>query len=168
MSMAEALDDDWLAGPSSQCTDSTSHALGGDSVWEIQSFDGEGSVEEEDGSEGRWTRPATVSGTNMESGLVSDESFSQPMGNLRLTNAQFSSLSNAAHAHPLLTPPPSEVAPTLKRKVDKGNAFSSGSLSPPPTPTGPGHMADATAATHNGTSRGSPRRSTRARKSIRL
>ncbi|ORX34954.1 kinase-like domain-containing protein [Kockovaella imperatae] len=96
MTMAEALEHEWLAGPSSQHSESQPLALGGDSVWDILSFDEDPEPEDDlftnDGDalsddEGRWTRPATVSGTNMESavGGLSDESFSQPMNNLRLT-----------------------------------------------------------------------------------
>ena len=99
MTMAEALEHEWLAGPSSQRSESQPVALGGDSTWEINSFDNDSDQEpdlftNEDArsdDEGRWTRPGTVSGTNMESALdsridsgLSDESFSQPMGNLRL------------------------------------------------------------------------------------
>ena len=99
MTMAEALEHEWLAGPSSQHSESQPMALGGDSVWDINSFDEDDREEDlftnddeapSDEEEGRWTRPATVSGTNMESFMGgtsghSDESFSQPMGNLRLT-----------------------------------------------------------------------------------
>ena len=96
MTMAEALEHEWLAGPSSQHSESQPQALGGDSVWEINSFDNDDEEREDDlftnngdamSDDGRWTRPATVSGTNMESAIGggSDESFSQPMNNLRLT-----------------------------------------------------------------------------------
>ena len=95
--MAEALEHAWLAGPSSQRSDSQgAAALGGDSVWEIESFDesyrfGQDSEMDIGGGESlqsgdtRWTRPSTISGTNMESQVYgSDESFSQPMGLLHL------------------------------------------------------------------------------------
>ncbi|ORY22963.1 kinase-like domain-containing protein [Naematelia encephala] len=77
MSMNEALDHEWLAGPSSQHSESQRQVLGGDSMWDIQSFD-------QSPRDDLWTRPMTVSGTNLESAfdLDSSESFSQPLEKL--------------------------------------------------------------------------------------
>ncbi|WRT63499.1 uncharacterized protein IL334_000404 [Kwoniella shivajii] len=95
--MAQALDHEWLSGPSSQITASqpqSQHILGGDSVWSIESFDED--YPPSNGADlygdntnddlGRWSRPMTASGTNYESlgEYPSEESFSQPMGNLHL------------------------------------------------------------------------------------
>lgn len=93
LSMPEALVHAWLATPSSQSGESQSqiNKLGGDSVWSIESFDPDQerfeSDEVEDGE--RWSRPMTASGTNFESDIPSDGSFSQPMGNLQLTPSRF-------------------------------------------------------------------------------
>ncbi|WVW81634.1 hypothetical protein I302_103629 [Kwoniella bestiolae CBS 10118] len=106
LSMRQALDHEWLSGPSSQISESqlpASQALGGDSVWSIESFDDQFPLDQNNnnnhssdpmngdqvGSEegiGRWSRPMTASGTNYESlgEYGSEESFSQPMGNLHL------------------------------------------------------------------------------------
>jgi serine/threonine protein kinase len=79
MTMAEALNHDWLAGPSSQQSQPNHGPLGGDSMWEIKSFDDEEKDSvmfgSEVGSEGGWTRPGTVSGTNLESRLGGGSSF---------------------------------------------------------------------------------------------
>jgi hypothetical protein len=99
MTMAQALNHEWLAGPSSQQTESQRHGLGGDSVWEIESLDddynygggsGDGIADADldghhyngytsgtgtgtgvDGDDRRqdWSRPMTASGTNLESGM---------------------------------------------------------------------------------------------------
>ncbi|OCF71335.1 CAMK protein kinase [Kwoniella mangroviensis CBS 8886] len=110
LTMRQALDHEWLSGPSSQISESqvpASQALGGDSVWSIESFDDQFPLDQNpnqdgyssdplngndanvDGSTediGRWSRPMTASGTNYESlgEYGSEESFSQPMGNLHL------------------------------------------------------------------------------------
>lgn len=187
--MAEALEHEWLAGPSSQPQDLQQEE---GPKFPIQDFI------EDDGPAGEdmvrsWSRPATDSGTNMESGWRgSDASFSQPMGNLNLGTPSSSRhdevLSVARHEAldatsssfgmtvdpPLQTPrsermPPLEPAVQRKRKPDDGgdlDPFSSGSLSPPPpegvdiTPTAPIRLANKTSA--------SPRRSSRPRKSLRL
>lgn len=103
MTMDEALDHEWLVGPSSQTTESQRQRLGGDSMWAIESFEDEDSVEMDDGYQ--WTRPTTVSGTNFESGIGGDfeESFSQPMGLLRIDrgdagHGRFSKVTEEIHA----------------------------------------------------------------------
>ena len=78
--MEEALDHVWLAGPSSQTSESQRQKLGGDSMWFIESFDEDGCPAQVEGPDYQWTRPTTVSGTRGES----EESFSQPMGHLRI------------------------------------------------------------------------------------
>lgn len=86
MTMASALAHEWLSGPLSQPAESQKPGLGGDSAWSIESFESQLSDGAVANSEGRTTRPMTVSGTNLESGLGGDsrDSFSQPMGNLSL------------------------------------------------------------------------------------
>jgi serine/threonine/tyrosine protein kinase RAD53 len=88
MTMHEALHHEWLTGPTRPMSQPI--GLGGDSVWEIESFEGDSDEDEER----LWERPATLSGTNLASGVVdvlasrgdlgSDDSFSQPLENLRL------------------------------------------------------------------------------------
>lgn len=116
MTMAQALEHEWLAGPSSLPNESQSQALGGDSMWNIQSFDSIDFDDERsdiDMEATAWTRPQTVSMTNYgdsnhESG---DESFSQPMEKLRIHTAMVgSSLASAdereeAAAMDPVTPP---------------------------------------------------------------
>jgi len=87
--MEQALDHEWLAGPLSQTSESQRQKLGGDSMWSIESFDDDFPPEDGEDADRRWTRPGTVSGTNLESGVGGDsvESFSQPMGNLRIHTA---------------------------------------------------------------------------------
>ena len=80
MTMGEALDHEWLAGPSSQTSESQRQKLGGDSMWSIESFDEEGYLARTENPDDQWTRLTTESGTRGES----EESFSQPMGNLRI------------------------------------------------------------------------------------
>lgn len=85
--MEEAVHHDWLAGPSSQRSESQRQKLGGDSMWSIESFEGDsGSPGSEENVDHPWTRPTTISGTNLASALGgnSEESFSQPMGKLRI------------------------------------------------------------------------------------
>lgn len=86
--MAEALEHEWLAGPSSQQSESQKQGLGGDSVWEIESFDEDFAPASDEGHHD-WSRPMTASGTNLESGMgglgsSASEDFSQPMHNLHL------------------------------------------------------------------------------------
>lgn len=90
--MSQALDHDWLSEPSSQPMESQRIGLGGDSMWSIQSFDslqadsdfgygygyGPGSIAN------NWQRPATVSGTRLESGVEGSDDFSQPLTKLHL------------------------------------------------------------------------------------
>ncbi|EIW73180.1 hypothetical protein TREMEDRAFT_37204, partial [Tremella mesenterica DSM 1558] len=90
MTMAQALDHPWLAGPASQDSQDSPLVLGGDSVWSIESFEGDSDSEDND-NQLEWSRPRTVSGTNLDSNLAgrshvvdSDESFSQPLHNLHL------------------------------------------------------------------------------------
>ncbi|KAK4687813.1 ser/thr/tyr protein kinase RAD53, partial [Tremellales sp. Uapishka_1] len=87
MTMAEALEHEWLAGPSSQITESQApQMLGGDSMWAINSFDDESSFGNDfDGQDREWTRPVTASVTGPDLlKNASEEDFSQPMGNLKL------------------------------------------------------------------------------------
>ncbi|WWC66987.1 uncharacterized protein I206_100894 [Kwoniella pini CBS 10737] len=106
MTMEQALRHEWLSGPcESQSQLPPSQILGGDSVWSIESFEDQFPLNDDPSSDlageeageeeiGRWSRPMTASGTNYESvnefgrSAVSlggsDESFSQPMGNLHL------------------------------------------------------------------------------------
>ncbi|WWC57999.1 uncharacterized protein I303_100534 [Kwoniella dejecticola CBS 10117] len=105
MTMEQALRHEWLSGPSeSQSQIQPSQALGGDSVWSIESFEDQFPFNHDPSSDpksdvdqeeiGRWSRPMTASGTNYESVnefgrsaasiAGSEESFSQPMGNLHL------------------------------------------------------------------------------------
>jgi serine/threonine protein kinase len=125
-SMAQALDHEWLAEPSSQITESQLNRLGGDDVYDFESFSDD-EIEHADevrngngdeSGDGDWTRPTTASATNFGGDSIraegSHESFSQPMGNLCLET-------------PGKTPKDSDSSPS-KRKT----AFSSGSLTPPP------------------------------------
>lgn len=83
-SMRQALEHPWLAQAAR--VEHSPNRLGGDSVWSIESFDPNqqrSEVDEEEDAE-RWSRPMTASGTNFESDIPSDRSFSQPMGNLKL------------------------------------------------------------------------------------
>lgn len=118
-SMAQALDHEWLAEPSSQTTESQLDRLGGDAMYDIESF----SDDEVNERVGDWTRPSTASATNFGGDSIrestSHESFSQPMGNLRLET-------------PIKTA--EEGTPVPKRKPE---AFSSGSLTPPPPESSP-------------------------------
>ncbi|WVQ93923.1 hypothetical protein IAU59_001001 [Kwoniella sp. CBS 9459] len=85
LSMAQALEHEWLAGPSSQRSESQAQPLGGDSVWSIESFDDIYRHADERNADGGWSRPMTASGTNYESIAENgSEDFSQPMGNLHL------------------------------------------------------------------------------------
>ena len=85
MTMSESLAHGWLTETSSEASESQ-QKLGGDSMWAIESFDEDSISGGDDDSQGEWTRPMTTSGTNLASGagIHSEESFSQPMGNLRL------------------------------------------------------------------------------------
>ncbi|OWT40182.1 CAMK/RAD53 protein kinase [Cryptococcus neoformans Bt1] len=89
MTMAQALDHDWLSEPSSQPVESQRMGLGGDSMWSIQSFD---SLQPEfnygPGNTTDWQRPATVSGTRLESGIEGSDDFSQPMTKLHLNTPE--------------------------------------------------------------------------------
>lgn len=125
MTMAQALEHEWLAGPSSLPNESQSQALGGDSMWNIQSFDSidfDDDRDDVDMEATAWTRPQTVSMTNYgdssnaehlsgPSGASGDESFSQPMEKLRIHTAMVgSSLASAdereeAQAMDPITPP---------------------------------------------------------------
>lgn len=101
MSMAEALEHPWLAEPASQDSESQRYPLGGDSVFEIESFDDEDEDDNfmHDGGSygtgnGDWSRPMTVSGTNLESGMGLNphssseaDDFSQPLQQLRLQSS---------------------------------------------------------------------------------
>jgi serine/threonine protein kinase len=140
LSMAQALEHEWLAGPSSQQSESQqSHRLGGDSEWAIQSFDDYNPYDDE-----QWAGPLTTSGTNLESAaaLGSDESFSQPMGNLHINTpaTRHNELDAKSATAPIEvdeppSPPLTEEREHTKRKQPEPNtstAFSSGSLSPIP------------------------------------
>jgi serine/threonine protein kinase len=85
MTMKDALNHEWLseAESSSLPNEPSSQGLGGDSMWNIQAFESENDIEEEDGCRaGRWSRPMTAS-TNFETSGTG-ESFSQPMEGLHL------------------------------------------------------------------------------------
>nr|XP_031862170.1 uncharacterized protein CI109_002584 [Kwoniella shandongensis]KAA5529242.1 hypothetical protein CI109_002584 [Kwoniella shandongensis] len=133
MTMTEALEHEWLAGPSSQHSESQRYVLGGDSKWSIESFDDSNDDEED---VGEWSRPMTVSGTNHESAFEfgSEESFSQPMGNLHLDTPGLQSrkidLANPRNTEPLPVSPPS---PPLTADLDP-NALQDGAAEVLPTP----------------------------------
>jgi len=88
MGMDDALDHQWLSDLRSQRTESQQQGLGGDSMWSIESFDRDSSpAETREYLVDPRHRQATVSGTNGDSAIGdgdSQESFSQPMNNLRL------------------------------------------------------------------------------------
>lgn len=128
MTMAQALEHEWLAGPSSLPNESQSQALGGDSMWNIQSFDSidfDDDRDDVDMEATAWTRPQTVSMTNygdssnaehLSGASEGDESFSQPMEKLRIHTAMVgSSLASAdereeAAAMDPVTPPRDKTA----------------------------------------------------------
>lgn len=129
MTMAQALEHEWLAGPSSLPNESQSQALGGDSMWNIQSFDSidfDDDRDDVDMEATAWTRPQTVSMTNYGDSSNAehlsgpsgsgDESFSQPMEKLRIHTAMVgSSLASAderdeAQAMDPVTPPRDKTA----------------------------------------------------------
>ncbi|KIR31834.1 CAMK protein kinase, partial [Cryptococcus deuterogattii MMRL2647] len=90
MTMSQALDHDWLSEPSSQPMESQRIGLGGDSMWSIQSFD---SIQPDLFGYGlestaNWQRPATVSGTRLESGVEGSDDFSQPLTKLHLNTPE--------------------------------------------------------------------------------
>lgn len=90
MTMSQALDHDWLSEPSSQPMESQRVGLGGDSMWSIQSFD---SIQPDlfgygPESTANWQRPATVSGTRLESGVEGSDDFSQPLTKLHLNTPE--------------------------------------------------------------------------------
>lgn len=184
--MAEALDHEWLAGPSSQPQD---FLQDGGPIFPIVDFDERDNAVNSNMNRS-WSRPMTESGTNLESGLNgSNASFSQPMGNLNLGTPAPSRRGASADMEvpllsdredgmaldspsrpptaPFLTPPPDNNH-TLKRKQHDPriglDPFSSGSLSPPP-PEGPEKTPTACSKPE---ASASPRRSTRPRKSLRL
>lgn len=95
--MAEALEHPWLSEPASQESDSQRYALGGDSVFEIESFDDDKFMHDRESfgtGNGDWSRPMTASGTNLESGMglyrhpsSEADDFSQPLQQLRLQSS---------------------------------------------------------------------------------
>lgn len=110
MSMAEALEHPWLSEPASQESDSQRYPLGGDSMFEIESFDDEDENMHDGASygtgNGDWSRPMTVSGTNLESGMGLNrhpsseaDDFSQPLQQLRLQSS-WGHLRPNGSAHP--------------------------------------------------------------------
>ncbi|KAK1921260.1 kinase-like domain-containing protein [Papiliotrema laurentii] len=221
MTMADALEHPWLAGPSSQESVTDFRETQSQQVWDIQDeFDDDASPQRYSGDDDfHWRRPATMSGTNLESGFdSSDASFSQPMGKLRLatpgTPAQCDPDSpnlgpkvtqNPAPSSPpttpmkpdrrmsictpsgmpehearsLPTPAPSAILASLKRKapnetpVEPEQLFSSGSLSPAPSleessPAKRSKTEKLTSGRKAAATGISPRRSTRARKSVKI
>ncbi|BEI90384.1 uncharacterized protein CcaverHIS019_0304540 [Cutaneotrichosporon cavernicola] len=126
MTMEEALMHEWLSGPSSFPSEpSQSQPLFGDSMWNIKDFrsdeagtsDGGDLDMNDDATRSDWTRPATMSATNFGSASMgasfggasvsSNDSFSQPMENLRLGTAKINQLSpprEEATASPPLRP----------------------------------------------------------------
>lgn len=91
--MSQALDHDWLSEPSSQPMESQRIGLGGDSMWSIQSFDSlqpDFDLGYDNGPESiaNWQRPATVSGTRLESGVEGSDDFSQPLTKLHLNTPE--------------------------------------------------------------------------------
>jgi hypothetical protein len=149
LSMAAALEHDWLAGPLSQHTESQHSArLGGDSQWAIQVF------ADDSFEPAQWTGPPAGSPMILESAEAdaSDESFSQPMGNLHINTpasrrylAAAKSATAPLEADESMSPPSPPLTeaepddggpgPGTKRKLPDDQpsaAFSSGSLSPPP------------------------------------
>lgn len=94
MTLTEALDHEWLAGPSSLPNESPSQVLGGDSMWNIQAFESANDVEEEGPRDRTWSRPMTAS-TNFDLSGTGD-SFSQPMEGLRLESKQAGNLLSPA------------------------------------------------------------------------
>ncbi|KAE8538264.1 hypothetical protein D1P53_005604 [Cryptococcus gattii VGV] len=93
MTMSQALDHDWLSEPSSQPMESQRIGLGGDSMWSIQSFDSlqpDFDLGYDNGPESiaNWQRPATVSGTRLESGVEGSDDFSQPLTKLHLNTPE--------------------------------------------------------------------------------
>jgi len=118
MTMQEALEHEWLAGPSSQPNESLSQVLGGDSMWNIQAFESVNDVEDEDDQRGGWSRPMTASTTNFQMSSTG-ESFSQPMEGLRLE-------SNASVDYPL-SPGAKE-----QREVETDKAQRGGTAGPSP------------------------------------
>ncbi|KAK8844646.1 hypothetical protein IAR55_006493 [Kwoniella newhampshirensis] len=157
MTMIEALEHEWLAGPSSQHSESQRYVLGGDSKWSIESFDDSNDDNVDD--VGQWSRPMTVSGTNHESAVeyCSEESFSQPMGNLHLDTPilnpkryDIDVTKHPADDTSLLSPPSPPLTADLADKAAQqtgfeslptpdtlqpdGEPFSFGTLSPAPTP----------------------------------
>ncbi|WVQ82632.1 hypothetical protein IAT38_004764 [Cryptococcus sp. DSM 104549] len=91
MTMAQALQHQWLAEPSaSQAAESQQHGLGGDSMWSIKEFSSaDPPLEVNREVQGDlWDRPMTVSGTNLESvGASGSDDFSQPMDNLHINTS---------------------------------------------------------------------------------
>jgi hypothetical protein len=79
--MPEALEHSWLAATSSVSGESQINRLGGDSVWEIESFEDRSEVDEEDE---RYVGPLTASGTGTNLESDASGSFSQPFDNLQL------------------------------------------------------------------------------------
>lgn len=133
MTMAQALEHEWLAGPSSLPNESQSQALGGDSMWNIQSFDSIDFDDERDDVDMEataWTRPQTVSMTNYgdssnaehlsgPSAGSGDESFSQPMEKLRIHTAMVgSSLASADEREEAAAMDSSPVTPPRDKTAD--------------------------------------------------
>lgn len=147
MSMTDALDHLWLSEPASQESDSQRYPLGGDSVFEIESFDDDNLIHEDESDNGDWSRPPTVSGTNLASGMGLDQypscdsadDFSQPLQQLRLKSSighlppTQSRLTDQPYSHESLpTPNDSKHSPpTPDRMIDHPN------VSPPPQQSSP-------------------------------
>ncbi|WVR03405.1 hypothetical protein IAU60_000396 [Kwoniella sp. DSM 27419] len=114
MSMAAALDHEWLAGPSSQRSESQAQVLGGDSAWSIESFDEDDDDFYPGGGTGFYNRPMSASGTNFESVAGhSSEDFSQPMGNLHLNTPSIRPTTRQIETTPANSIPPSPPSTTV-------------------------------------------------------
>lgn len=135
--MAEALDHYWMSEPSSQEEGSQRYPLGGDSVFEIESFDEDYDPDNEPYAAGDWSRPMTASGTNLESGMGglhaasidSADDFSQPLQQLKLKSSigNMSSRLEPVHDSSPPSPPltdermdtPPRRTPTPSRHVEE-------------------------------------------------
>lgn len=137
MTMAEALEHPWLSEPASQESESQRYPLGGDSVFEIESFDENYFPDNNESyNTGDWSRPMTASGTNLESGMgglqpgASSESaddFSQPLQQLKLRSSIGNMPSKLGMGHNSSPPSPPLTDEAMQSPDRK-------SQTPPPPP----------------------------------